>query len=87
MALQMVYSVNGADLPAAYIRVDSVRGSKHAGWNASVGVYASAAAAVGMPPLTRLDRYVEYDAAQLNPFALTYAALKADDIFAGAEDV
>lgn len=42
MALMQAVEVRGVTLPAAYIRVDRLTGGKYSGFNAEVGIYASA---------------------------------------------
>ena len=40
MALTIPLNIEGVNIPAAYVRVDSICGGKDQGWGATFGVYA-----------------------------------------------
>jgi len=82
MALMQAIEVRGVTLPAAYIRVDRITGGKYAGFNAEVGIYASAGVSL---PLDNFGLAFTFVSGQ-DLLETAYFAVKALPNFSSAAD-
>ncbi|MBI3677404.1 MAG: hypothetical protein HY243_12395 [Proteobacteria bacterium] len=87
MAIKNKQDINGLNVPAAYTRVIRIFGGKEEGWNAFVGVYASAdARETGLAPLTTFNVRAPYVSDQ-NPFTAVYAEISKLPEYTSAQNV